>query len=74
MVLDSAAPTKPSSASGSCSQRTSSGTQPGLAQFQRLLEAALAEVPEVQAASVAPGGDVVEVEAGFVGVGLAELR
>ena len=48
--------------------------QPGLAELERLLDAALAQVPEVQPAAVAPGGDVVEVEAALVGVGLAELR
>ena len=47
--------------------------QPGLAQLERLLDAPLAQVPEVQAAAVAPGRDVVEVEAGLVGVRLAEL-
>ena len=48
--------------------------QPGLAELERLLDPALAQVPEVQAAAVAPGGDVVEIEPGLVGVGLAELR
>ena len=48
--------------------------EPGLAEFERLLDPALGQVPEVQAAAVAPGGDVVEVEAALVGVGLAELR
>ena len=32
--------------------------EPGLAQLERLLDAALAQVPEVQAAAVVPGGDV----------------
>ena len=50
------------------------GEEPGVAELDGLLEPALGEVPEVQAAAVAPGGDVVEVEARLVGVGLAELR
>ncbi len=48
--------------------------QPRLAELERLLDAALGQVPEVQPAAVAPGGDVVEVEAGLVRLGLAELR
>ena len=48
--------------------------QPGLAELERLLDAALAQVPEVQPAAVAPGGDVVEIEPRLVRVGLAELR
>src|SRR6185436_3578818 len=47
---------------------------PGVAELERLLEAALAEVPEVQAAAVAPGSDVVDVKARLVGIGFAELR
>ena len=74
MLLDSVAPTKPSSASGSCRKRTSSGTRPGLAEVEGLLEPPLGEVPEVQPLPVAAGADVVDVEALLVGVGLAELR
>ena len=48
--------------------------EPGLAELERLLDAALGQVPEVQPAAVAAGGDVVDVEALLVGVGLAELR
>jgi hypothetical protein len=44
-----------------------------LAEVQRLLDASLGEVPEVQPAAVASGGDVVEVEALLVGVRLSEL-
>ena len=73
IVLESAAPTKPWSASGSWSQRTSSGTSPRLAEVDRLLERALGEVPEVEPAAVTAGRDVVEVEARLVGVRLAEL-
>ena len=46
----------------------------GVAELERLLEPALAEVPEVQPAAVAPGGDVIEIETGLIGRGLAELR
>ena len=47
--------------------------QPLLAEVDRLLEPPLGEVPEVQPLPVAPGADVLDVEALLVGVGLAEL-
>ena len=46
----------------------------GLAEVQGLLEPSLGEVPEVQPLPVTAGGDVLDVEARFVGVRLAELR
>ena len=47
--------------------------EPRLAEIDRLLDAALGEVPEVEPAAVAPRSDVVEVEPLLVGVRLAEL-
>ena len=74
IVLESAAPTKPSSASGSWSQRTSSGIRPVSPSSTVCSSALLGQVPEVESAAVAAGGDVVEVEARLVRVRLAELR
>ena len=74
IVLERAAPTKPSSASGSWSQRASSGMSPFSPRFDRLLDLSLGEVPEVDPAPVATRGDVVEVEARLVGVRRPELR
>jgi hypothetical protein len=48
--------------------------QTGLAEVERLLEPTLRQVPEVQPLPVSARGDVLDVEAGLVGVGLAELR
>ena len=48
--------------------------QPLVAEVDRLRQLALLEVPEMEAAAVAAGADVLEVEAGLVRVRLAELR
>ena len=45
-----------------------------LAELDRLLDAALLEVPEVQLAAVAAGHHVLDVEARLVRVRLTELR
>ena len=50
------------------------GDEAGLAEVQGLLEPPLREVPEVQPLPVAARADVLDVEAGLVGVRLAELR
>src|SRR5262249_10469182 len=47
--------------------------QPLLPQVDRLLEPALGEVPEVQPLTVAPGRDILDVEAVLIRVRLAEL-
>ena len=48
--------------------------QPLLAEVQGLHEPPLGEIPEVQPLPVTAGADVVDVEAGLVGVRLTELR
>ena len=48
--------------------------QAGLAQVEGLLDPALLQVPEVEPLPVAAVGHVLDVEAGLVRVGLAELR
>ena len=72
-MLESAAPTKPSSASGIVKPADLERDEPRLAEIDRLLDAALGEVPEMEPAAVAARRDVLEVEALLVGVRLAEL-
>jgi hypothetical protein len=48
--------------------------QAPLAEIQRLHEAVLREIPEVEPLSVAARGHVIDLEARLVGVRLPELR
>ena len=73
IVLESAAPTKPCSASGSWSQRTSSGMSPFSPRSMVCSSVRRSRSQKWRRLAVAAGRDVVEVEALLVGVRLAEL-
>ena len=74
MLLERVAPTKPLSASGSCSQRTSSGTSPCSPRSIVCCSRRSARSQKWSLLAVASGPDVLDVESLLVRVGLSELR